>query len=129
MNITISEKSPVYGKLVSLGHELALDPALLAAGMCHAALNAPGSTAMPHPAPVAAQITPAAPAPAPAPEPAPIHQPAAAGMCYASLMQSALPEHAASSPSASSAASTPSMGLFADTDDAAIDIPALSRPE
>lgn len=25
--------------------------------------------------------------------------------------------------------STPSMGLFADTDDAAIDIPVLSRPE
>ena len=49
----------------------------------------------------------------------------AAGMCYASLMQSALPEHAASSPSASSAESTPSMGLFADTDDATIDIPVL----
>lgn len=81
MNITISEKSPVYGKLVSLGHALALDPSLLAAGMCHAALNAPGSTAMPHPAPVAAQITHAAPATTPAPEPPAVQapQPAAAG--------------------------------------------------
>ena len=68
MNITISEKSPVYGKLVSLGHALALDPSLLAAGMCHAALNAPGSAAILQPALVAAQITPAAPAVIPAAE-------------------------------------------------------------
>lgn len=42
MDITISEKSPVYNKLVALGNELSLDPSLLAAGMCHAALNTPG---------------------------------------------------------------------------------------
>lgn len=78
MNITISEKSPVYGKLVSLGNQLALDPSLLAAGMCHAALNAPGTQA-------AYQSTPqrpaAAPATTPAPEPpaAQAPQPAAAG--------------------------------------------------
>lgn len=79
MNITISDKSPVYSKLVSLGHKLALDPSLLAAGMCHAALNAPGSTTVQHPVPVA---TPAAPASIPAAEQsaAPVaHKPAAAG--------------------------------------------------
>ena len=75
MNITISDKSPVYSKLVSLGHKLALDPSLLAAGMCHAALNAPGSTTVQHPAPVHIQ-----PTTTPAPEqPAPVHQPAPAG--------------------------------------------------
>lgn len=77
MNITISDKSPVYSKLVSLGHKLALDPSLLAAGMCHAALNAPGSTTVQHPAPVHIQPTPAT---TPAPEqPAPVLQPAPAG--------------------------------------------------
>lgn len=77
MNITISEKSPVYGKLVSLGHQLALDPALLAAGMCHAALNAPSTQAAYPSTPVPA----AAPATTPAPEPpaAQAPQPAAAG--------------------------------------------------
>ena len=77
MNITISEKSPVYGKLVSLGNQLALDPSLLAAGMCHAALNAPGTQAAYQSTPVPA----AAPATTPAPEPpaAQAPQPAAAG--------------------------------------------------
>lgn len=76
MNITISDKSPVYSKLVSLGHKLALDPSLLAAGMCHAALNAPGSTTVQHPAPVHIQ-----PTTTPAPEPPAVQapQPAAAG--------------------------------------------------
>jgi hypothetical protein len=71
MQITISDKSPVYGKLVALGHSLALDPSLLAAGMCHAALNAPGTPAATTPVQAAA--------PAPAPEPAPVHQPVPAG--------------------------------------------------
>lgn len=69
MDITISEKSPVYNKLVALGNELSLDPSLLAAGMCHAALNSPagkhpsndvGRAALP-----SAPATPAAPAAAP----------------------------------------------------------------
>ena len=78
MNITISEKSPVYGKLVSLGNQLSLDPSLLAAGMCHAALNAPGTQATYQPAP---QRPAAAPVTTPAPEPpaAQAPQPAAAG--------------------------------------------------
>lgn len=61
----------------------------------------------------------------------------AAGMCYASLMQSAPDDsHNANEPvtansdtSSTSAAAHPTLGLFADTDDADIDIPALSRPE
>lgn len=79
MNITISDKSPVYGKLVSLGHQLSLDPSLLAAGMCHAALNAPGTQAAYQATPAQAAAPTAPAAPVPAPEPAPVHQPAAAG--------------------------------------------------
>lgn len=79
MNITISEKSPVYGKLVSLGNQLSLDPSLLAAGMCHAALNAPGTQAAYQSTPVPAAAPQPAAAPMPAPAPAAVHQPAAAG--------------------------------------------------
>lgn len=81
MNITISEKSPVYGKLVSLGNQLSLDPSLLAAGMCHAALNAPGTQAAYQSTPVAAAAPQPAAAPVPAPEPPAVQapQPAAAG--------------------------------------------------
>ena len=83
MNITISEKSPVYGKLVALGHKLSLDPSLLAAGMCHAALNSPSShnSYQPPVPPVQAPVPTAAPATTPAPEPpaAQAPQPAAAG--------------------------------------------------
>ena len=76
MNITISDKSPVYGKLIALGHKLSLDPALLAAGMCHAALNAPGTQAAYQSTPAPAE---APAAPAPVQDAAPVHQPAAAG--------------------------------------------------
>jgi hypothetical protein len=65
MQIIISDKSPVYAKLVSLGNSLALDPSLLAAGMCHAALNAHGTPA------AAAYQQPAAPTQQPAPVPEP----------------------------------------------------------
>lgn len=64
MQITISKKSPVYGKLISLGHDLNLDPSLLAAGMCHAALNG-----------TEGQGTPADPAEDPAVDPAPAPAP------------------------------------------------------
>lgn len=56
MNIIIPEKSPVHGKLTRLGAALKMNPALLAAGICHAALNP--------------DTTPADDAPAPAPAPA-----------------------------------------------------------
>lgn len=77
MQITISEKSPVYSKLIALGNTLSLDPSLLAAGMCHAALNSTTEPAAATALPV--EPTPAAaPAPTPAPAPA-VHQPVPAG--------------------------------------------------
>lgn len=85
MNIVISEKSPVYSKLLSLGNALALDPALLAAGMCHAALNAPQgshlSTRAPSTNTSPAPAPPVSPAPAPSTTPSPAKAPAGtAGM-------------------------------------------------
>lgn len=70
MNIIISEKSPVYGKVTSLAAAYNLDASDLAAGLCHAALCKPqppaAAPAAVQPAPAAAPAAPAADIP-PAP--------------------------------------------------------------
>lgn len=61
MIISISEKSPVFSKLLTLGRELDLEPSMLAAGMCHAALNrpaAPPAAAEPVHSPIALPVPP-----------------------------------------------------------------------
>lgn len=62
---------------MALGHKLSLDPSLLAAGMCHAALNSPSShnSYQPPVPPVQAPVPTAAPATTTAQAP----QPSAAG--------------------------------------------------
>lgn len=85
MQITISEKSPVYSKLIALGNTLSLDPSLLAAGMCHAALNSTTEPVAEGSGTIMPVVYTTDPMPTPAlipskttPEPA-VHQPVPAG--------------------------------------------------
>lgn len=66
MNIIISEKSSVHGKLTRLGATFHVNPAHLAAGIIHAALNSDSGAA-----PIATACAPAAAPAMEAPAPAP----------------------------------------------------------